>query len=632
MLNLQACDNTFRGLDTETTSDGKARVIATDTSAIRVYWFPNIVEFLFRHGEKYVTWNLGYDYRAMLKWLPPEVWKELYDKHNVEYDRYRLQLKGNKQFKIGVKNGRRWVYVTLYDIAQFYGYQKLENAAEQYLNRHKEDVGGWVDFVRETQDVDKELKYLDSHIDEVKYYCQKDAVLAKDLAEYMFTNLEKVGADTSNPISPANIAGKLMVQKIPDFPTEFPGLQELHMQFIKMAYHGGMFSIYQRGKFTQPIYEYDIVSAYPSVMKSLPHWYNGEFEYSEDEDYILSSEHGWVACEFDCEFIPRPTLFPEYFYMSYPNTEKTGVFDKYLVNGQKILYTVGKRLQVLTLEEVKWLQRHGFFCKVLFGVVWNQTKNKYPDRPFAFIEDLFNERQRIIRENGKKDMRQYAIKIMLNSMYGKTAQDPEKYGYNNPTTNWAYASIITAETRLKVAEVAVNHPNEVIEIATDGVYTTKPIPELPLGKELGQWELTEYIEGLFIGGGIRQLVTEDGKTKLKARGIGAPPSGDLETELWKVRKQYCYDSYKYRPLQLGETLRTYDNPEKFKPELMNKFVLVGRRLTPNLDTKRKWKVYPYTWEEFFECGVIHSEPWTEEEVLRNEPHKKQRELEGRLFA
>jgi hypothetical protein len=103
----------------------------------------------------------------------------------------------------------------------------------------------------------------------------------------------------------------------------------------------------------------------------------------------------------------------------------------------------------------------------------------------------------------------------------KTAQDPEKYGYRSSTTDFGYASYITAATRLKVAEVAINHPGKVIEIATDGVYLLEPAPELytPEEKVLGAWEMKKYERGLWIAGGIKQLFNADGTFVTKARGI-----------------------------------------------------------------------------------------------------------------
>lgn len=619
------------GFDTETTSDGKARVVATHEKAAVVSSFEEIAEFLklptnLRSKAYYVSWNLGFDSRAILKWLPPEVWKSLYDTNKAEYGDYRLELRGKKVFKIGYPSGKRWWYISMYDVAQFYGYQKLETAASQYLGKHKDDKGGWVKTVKDFQNVDFELQYLRSYADDVKYYCQLDAQLAKELAEYMFSSLEAIGVDTSKPISQASMAGKMMLRKVLDYPNEYPifatGFSSL--EAAKMAYHGGLFSIVQRGKIDQPIHEYDIVSAYPSIIKDLPHWRNGEFQFEVDEDEIENAEHGWVVAVFDCEWIPYPIQANTTFELHYPGL--TDGFQKYLANTRRIMYPSGKRVQFVTLEEVRWMKQHGFPCYTIGGVIWNQTREKYPDKPFAFVQDLFNERQRIIKERGKKDMRQYAIKILLNSMYGKMAQDPAKYGYASPTTNYFYASIITAKTRLKVAEVALNHKDALIEIATDGVYLTEPAPELTLGKNLGEWEHKEYKEGLFIGGGIRELITKDGEIKIKARGIGLPESGSLEDELRRFPKKYYYSQYKRRPLMLGEILRTYDNPEKFKPDLMNVFCSVGRRISPNLDFKRKWQFYPDNWGEFFDWSPIKSEPWTVEEINAGIPLRLEKTL------
>jgi hypothetical protein len=123
--------------------------------------------------------------------------------------------------------------------------------------------------------------------------------------------------------------------------------------------------------------------------------------------------------EFDCEYIPYPKDYPDIV------EDDIGVgegFQKYLANNKLILYPSGRRVQPVTLLEVKWMLKHGFPCKVIGGLVWKPDNENYR-RPFAYMKELYDQRTEILKKD-KTDMRQYAIKIILNSTYGKNSTRP----------------------------------------------------------------------------------------------------------------------------------------------------------------------------------------------------------------
>jgi len=613
VFNLQV----LKAVDTETTSDGKARIIADEERFICVNSFEDIAEFLrprlLKANTIFESWNLGFDTRAIIKWLPVEYWEPLYNGDYVEYEEYKMRLLGGKKFSIGYEYGKtrsRHRYVHFYDMAAFYGYQKLDDAAKQYLGKSKQDTSGWVEFVRTHRNPEEEMHYLSQHVNEVGEYCRLDCELTLALSKYMLGTLEGIGVDVKNPISPASLAGKLMQSKnTPDYPDSQYFLTE---RFTQPTFRGGFFSCMKRGKFDQPVYEYDISSAYPAVQSQLPHWDNGVFTISEDANEIWDAPYGWVLANFDCEWVPYQVEYPQYIEIDYSDGRG---FQNYLINTQRIFYPVGPRIQPITLLEAKWMREKGYPIVLLNGLIWNQTNETHKERPFAYLEEMFKERLNIIKQNGKDDMRQYAIKILINSTYGKTVQSPAKYGYRVPTVDFGYGSYITAQTRLQVAEAALAHPGQVIEIATDAVYLLEEAPELdtPDEKTLGTWELASYEGGLWIGGGIKQL-WQDGKSITKARGFTKDRHFDLEAELRNVANDSTYAHYKQRPITLGECLRAFNNPKLFNPNILNTFQRVGRRLSVNMDSKRCWERTPKNWGEFLE-GPIDSMPWTIDELI-----------------
>jgi hypothetical protein len=91
-----------------------------------------------------------------------------------------------------------------------------------------------------------------------------------------------------------------------------------------------------------------------------------------------------------------------------------------------------------------------------------------------------------------------------------------------------YAGAITAGTRRAVLEAALRAPNDVVQFMTDGLHFTRPVPELVLGANLGEWEMREIHGLLCIQSGIYSS-----EETTKTRGM-RPES--LETESISMRE------------------------------------------------------------------------------------------------
>ena len=155
------------------------------------------------------------------------------------------------------------------------------------------------------------------------------------------------------------------------------------------------------------------------------------------------------------------------------------------------------------------------------------------DRPLAIIRDLYNERRRIKEEAArtkKYDVREKAIKLSINSVYGKFAQNVGTEGKVPPTANPYYAAATTAYCRRRLIEAALIDPHAVVFLATDGIVTTRPLhgPDVAHSLErvkcegdridLGDWEYCEAESGLFVYAGLytygKIKYEKDGKRKL----------------------------------------------------------------------------------------------------------------------
>jgi hypothetical protein len=449
---------------------GNLGCIATNDECAEASTFLEVMAFLGKHKyQGAIMWlfNAQFDIEHILKSAgDKDFLQDLYDngvqRPGVEYNGYHIQYIPKKLMKI-CKNKH---CVTFYDIAQYYRGASLEMAGKQYLP---------VEYQKDTSSVDRkkigaEEGYYEQHKAEIMKYCQQDAVATLALAKLIENTFTSKGISFRSPISMAKISETYVYDhysypKVPDTPD-----MNMFHSFAQAAFHGGLFWTLKRGYFRQPLYSFDINSAYPSIMVTLPHWANGVFEGIDEPS---GERFGWFLCEFDCQWIPKYDYELNIFTEEYNGY---GPVEKVLTNKRKI-YPTGMRKQWITAVEYRWMLKHGFPCKFITGCEWRKTKEKYVS-PFEWMEKMFNERLKIV-EKDKTGMLQYALKILLNGLYlgyervnGKTCQSRKGLG---KMTNFFYASYITAETRLMVADVAMRHPAETIEIATDSVTLTKDV-------------------------------------------------------------------------------------------------------------------------------------------------------------
>jgi DNA polymerase elongation subunit (family B) len=559
-------------LDTETPL-GRLGCIATNEEVIEATTFEDVIAFLTKKKHRssiFWTFNLQFDVEHLLKTsndkkFLEDIYYEGVRRPGVKYMGCTFQYIPRKLFKI-CKNG---MCATFYDIAQFFNGASLQKASMQYLNCGKlPDV--------DAKKIGDEPGYYQKNLDLVLKYCQRDAQLTLDLAKIVEGTFTGNGISFRTPISQAKIS-EMYVRDHYKYPKVPDKLREAH-SWAHKSYHGGLFWTLQRGYFHQPVYSFDINSAYPAVMASLPHWGNGSFSWINDPGE-LGGEYGWYAVEFNCPWIPMEEFKDGYqIDICYRDKEL-----KLTVNPKRIIYPNGTRRAVVTKVEYEWMKAHNYQCRFITGLEWEHTKDKYIS-PFEWMPRMYRKRIEL-KQNDKTGMLQYALKILLNGLYGKTAQAKKGMG---TLTNFFYASYITAVTRLQVAEIALKNLSAVVEIATDSVTLTKDISaEIPISKELGEWGLDTYKEGLFIGSGMRQeWRTLGGESVTYARGLTDKRDFDLLAFLTRYREKYEAWFTRKRPIHLGEMIVHH---KALKFEDLGVFTSIRKRLNVNTDKKQNWE-------------------------------------------
>jgi hypothetical protein len=598
----------FEGLDTETIL-GYSSMIATSKEYRNIKKFDEIIDFLFQDEYKkkiFMLWNQRYDSQALLKFLFIENYDEWYDIGKqiqtfagYKYkDKYKIVYIPNKMLKISVGNQH---VVKMYDIAQFYEWERLDDMSKMYLNTQKQDKAHWIDMSKkftENEITINELKsYYKLHNDDIGLYCQDDALKTKQLTEYMQKSFLSFGYPFDNPLSSAKLAEEYEIRNY-QYPRITDAMNTSH-EFVRQSFHGGIFESKIRGFIDTEFHEYDKNSAYPDDLSKLEHLANGKLW--RVKEYDDKANMGWYICDFDCKYIPFKKDIPYYYDLILDLFEGKKEI-KIPISKTSSFYCMGMRRQIITDIEYKFLIKHGFNVKCHGGLCWYKEKDEY-EKPFEWMIEAYKLR-RDIKDKDPDDIRQKTLKKMYNSSYGKTAQ--QKHGYSK-MTNFFYASRVTAGCRIEMAEKAIqsepkihdamiNHPEKlydmdyvkkytnVIEIATDGIYTLNDL-NIKDSHELGEYEHVVYHKGLFLGSGMKQLFYDNKKYTTNIRGISNDRSFDLIQLLKDNKRKDNIVVWKTRPIHLNECLMQIN---KRSLHDLNQFQKVGRRLSVNTDKKHHW--------------------------------------------
>jgi hypothetical protein len=144
--------------------------------------------------------------------------------------------------------------------------------------------------------------------------------------------------------------------------------------------------------------------------------------------------------------------------------------------------------------------------------------------PFSWVKDVYQMRQNL----GKDDKQGLALKLVLNSLYGKMAQSVGHPKYANPI----WAGIITSTTRAQLVDASAKYEQHVLMFATDGIATDIPIPELPISGKLGEWQYEEHESMFIVQPGLYKYPGDD---KAKTRGV---PRWTFDAHERGLRKHY----------------------------------------------------------------------------------------------
>lgn len=270
----------------------------------------------------------------------------------------------------------------------------------------------------------------------------------------------------------------------------------------RQSYFGGWFEIFSHGIVPGRSYEYDINSAYPYIIASLPCLLHGRY----------ASGNGCPPNRGKAQF----TLVRVRISGNDPHI------------GAALNRDDDGRIRRPKVTE-GWYWQHeidaGIRAGVVSDVVYREWKSYRPcncENPVRGFRDLYEHRLSV----GKDTVLGKSCKLVYNSGYGKFAQSTGSAPYGN----WVYASLITAGCRVMILDAIASHPRRsdaVLMVATDAVFFDEAHGQLRLSKNLGEWDCTErdnltlFKPGVYWDDKARRRIADGESAGFKARGINA---------------------------------------------------------------------------------------------------------------
>lgn len=530
------------GIDTEAYNDGKLMMVCTSEGDIwrPEDWLTGLLSRKYRQ-KTFVAYNLRYDSGAFLQHLPKECLEELRVKGKTQHDATSYSIIANKMIRISRHNNP----VTIYDIKQYYE-GSLDHNAEKYLGDKK--------IEQATKSYSYE--YVEDNWDDIAKYCVHDAELTAQLAQRLIAQLNSWGLHVSKLYSTAWISYQWFAAKC-GHPTvdHFMKYDRAVLDFAMQSYNGGKFEVTKKG--AAHLYEYDLVSAYPATIANLLDLHDVKVKWStryiKDAPYAFMRVVGTIPIN-----LPSPVALQ--------------------VNGLN-LYPAGVINRVITKVEYDYLIRNGADITITEACWLTPETEQYMYR--EEIEHLVQLKQQY---KGKDDLAYHTVKILMNSLYGKFVQLIEQgNGFWRAGSSWnpIYASIITADTRVRISDLQRQYPS-IWAVHTDSIISDQPLP-FPKSSSLGALSYEIDGPGIVVGCGVYEIAD-----KCAIRGV---PSAVRLSQLATYQGRTA-DVSSVQPVSWRKALlSTYGR------DIINQWRQQLKRLDCAMDTKRIWLDDWTSWDQ-----------------------------------
>jgi hypothetical protein len=428
----------------------------------------------------YVWFAFDYDVNMMLKDVPlkgENSIEQLKNTNHIRWRGYRISYIRRKILRVS-KQSRRHTSFDVWGYFQSSFESALANWGIESTDLLRLGKASRTDFGKWS-------------LSKLEKYNQDELVRLAELAERLRDSVLPLELPVQSWHGPAALAGSwLQKNKARDFYREIP-TNLLDITF--RAYFGGRIDVAGYG-IVNPVYHYDIVSAYPSAIRYLPDL----------------TKLTWVLRR---EYPPSGRIYVARIKWKIPTTY-WGVFPWRDKHGS-ILWPLEGEGWYWNSEVEAAIAKFGLDCFDLQEVWVAEGDYHYPFK--NLIEEAFRYRQQLKAENHPSHV---AVKLVLNSLYGKFAQTVGSARYYSPI----WAGLITSHTR---AQLATAMTDDVVCVMTDSIWSSKPL-DLPIGTFLGEWEQQEEKTLYLAEAGLYQAEKPDGTKYVWQRGFDKRNPVDIQ--------------------------------------------------------------------------------------------------------
>lgn len=439
-----------------------------------------------------IIYGGSYDFNMILGDLNRAKLERLYADNHTFWGEYGLSWYRGKNFSI--RNRTTKTNVTVFDVVSFFQ-RTFVTACDEYLGdkfQQRELI---------VANKDKRSSFTLADVPEISRYNSAELVALIDLFYELRERLDKVGLRPTRWDGPGAIAASLLKKhKIKDCMEKAPYPVRLASRH---AYAGGRFEVLKFGYYDRTCYEYDVNSAYPHALQTVPNLARGRWEWfgpgASRPPFSLVN----VTATAHDSTLPAPL---------WSRRERGDVCYPLKVTSW---YWAPEA------DAAREYAERGYGTYAEHGA-WGFVEDNELDKPFAFIAELYHERMLL---KAAKDGAHVGIKLGLNSLYGKLAQqlgaklDPKTGVWHVPPYHQLeWAGWATATCRAMVLRAAMTDLSAVIAFETDALFSTRPLA-LNIGDGLGQWEASTFTALTYAQSGMYIATKENGGEVIKSRGI-----------------------------------------------------------------------------------------------------------------
>jgi hypothetical protein len=464
------------------------------------------LDFISRQDPKaiHVGYFFDYDNTKILEDLPLEKLNRLINRQlrtgihgevwPVDYAGFQIEYLPRKYFKVrrvlsqvdDVTTWSPWVEIS--DVGPFFQVSFLE-AIKQWgvgtAEEHEQIRVGKLQ--RATFDV--------KDFDEIAVYNALEIRLLQQLMDRFRHACIEAGYVPYKWQGPGLLAEAMLrrhgVRKTKDVPLLSVGDHKPLIDFARNAYYGGRFEVAHIGPVSDPVFQYDINSAYPAAMRVLPCLEHGTWEHVKGAlptGRAYASRPRGVVGE-------RLALMYGTFRKAHAPTLWYGLPVRTATGG--IVYPAAGKGWYWSFE-VNSAKHQEFTCEE----AWVYTR-VCTCQPLGFVEEVYRKRKAL-----GKDGPGIVLKLGLNSLYGKMVQSIGFPKYANPI----WGSFITAYPRMMIQDLIHSSPmctrasrgrvagcgRDIVMVATDSVASLIERPDIDISGELGAWSCETHPDGMFV--------------------------------------------------------------------------------------------------------------------------------------